>query len=201
MLVIWTWRIWLTWNGSMFWRMYNGTDTRADAFVAGCAIAVFFRLSPPGHFPRLERFLPMLAWALLLAALFTTFFFVQYTSPLYYYAGITFCGIVPGFLWLLVLLRSSGTILHRILERPEPVFLGRIFYGMYLWHFPVVMIMKDQFGAPNLVRFLIGLPLTILLATMSYAYLERHFMRQRPARAAADSGNGRAAGLADGRTQ
>jgi Acyltransferase family len=132
---------------------------------------------------KFERFLPKLAWPLLILATITKFFFVQYMNPLYYYYyyfGITLCGIIPGCLWMLVLLRSSGTILHRLLERPEPVYLGRIFYGMYLWHFPVLMIMKDQFGAPNLVRFLIGFPVIVLLATLSYAYIERHFMRALP---------------------
>ena len=160
-------------------------DTRADAFLVGCALAAFFKLASPGRFPKFERFLPKLAWPLLILATITTFFFVQYMNPLYYYFGITLCGIIPGCLWMLVLLRSSGTILHRLLERPEPVYLGRIFYGMYLWHFPVLMIMKDQFGAPNLVRFLIGFPVIVLLATLSYAYIERHFMRVRPTRSSA----------------
>ena len=178
-LAIWIWRIYLTSTGAPFWRLYNGTDTRADAFVAGCALAVFFKLVPLGRLPRFERFLPKLAWPLLVFCLFTTFFFVEFQNPIYYYVGIALCGIVPGALMLIVLLRSSGTILHYIFERPEPVFLGRIFYGMYLWHFPILMIMKDQFNAPNLVRFLIGFPLTVLMATLSYAYVERHFMRTR----------------------
>jgi peptidoglycan/LPS O-acetylase OafA/YrhL len=145
-LVIMMWRIYLTSQGVKFWRVYNATDTRADAFLVGCALAAFFKLASPGRFPKFERFLPKLAWPLLTLATITTFFFVQYMNPLYYYFGITLCGIIPGCLWMLVLLRSSGTILHRLLERPEPVYLGRIFYGMYLWHFPVLMIMKDQFG-------------------------------------------------------
>ena len=178
-LAIWVWRAYLTSTGVPFWRLYNGTDTRADAFVAGCALAVFFKLAPPGRFPRFEQFLPKLAWPVLVFCLFTTFFFVQFQNPLYYYYGIFLCGIIPGSVLLILILRSSGTIVHRILERPEPVFLGRIFYGMYLWHFPILMIMNDQFGVPNLLRFLIGFPLTVLMATLSYAFIERHFMRTR----------------------
>jgi peptidoglycan/LPS O-acetylase OafA/YrhL len=185
-LAVWMWRIYLTWEGAPVWRLYNGTDTRADAFAVGCALAVVLKLAPAGRFPSFERFLPKVAWPFLVSSLVVTFFFVQWKDAAYYYVGIMLCGALPGSLLLIVLLRSSGTILHRILERPEPVFLGRIFYGMYLWHFPVLMILKDQFHVPNLPRFLIGLALTVLLATLSYAYIERHFMRVRatPTRAA-----------------
>ena len=176
---IWMWRIYLTSSGAPYWRLYNGTDTRADAFVVGSAVAVFLRLAPVGHFPRFERVLPMLAWPVLVFCVLATYFFVTFMNNVYYYVGIAACGIVPGALILLVLLRTSGTILHKIFERPEAVYLGRIFYGMYLWHYPILTIMKDQFGAPNLVRVLIGFPLTVLMATLSYAYIERHFMRTR----------------------
>jgi peptidoglycan/LPS O-acetylase OafA/YrhL len=79
-----------------------------------------------------------------------------------------------------MLIRSSGTICHRIFERPEAVFLGRIFYGVYLWHLPILNAM-GSYGVEWRYRLLFGLPSSIAVATLSYAYLERHFLRQRPA--------------------
>jgi len=191
-LMIWAWRIWLTSTNPPFWRLYNAPDTRADALMVGCALGVVLRMVPPGALPGLERILPKLAWPFLISSLLMTFFYPwQYADPLFYYVGIMLCGVLPGALLVTMLIRSSGTIVHRCLERPEAVFLGKIFYGMYLWHFPVVMMLKDLTGAPNLVRFLLGLPLTVLLATLSYAYIERHFMRVRsvaPARVALAAG-------------
>ncbi len=109
-------------------------------------------------------------------------FFWPYTGPSYnyYYFGSILCGVVPGILALTMLIRSSGTICHRIFERPEAVFLGRIFYGVYLWHLPILNAM-DGYEIGWRYRLLIGLPLSIIVATLSYAYLERYFLRRRPA--------------------
>jgi peptidoglycan/LPS O-acetylase OafA/YrhL len=77
-----------------------------------------------------------------------------------------------------MLTRSSGTILHRIFERPEAIFLGRIFYGIYLWHLPILNFMDSQ-GVGWRCRLLFGLLLSIAFATLSYAYVERHFLLRR----------------------
>jgi peptidoglycan/LPS O-acetylase OafA/YrhL len=39
-LAIWGWRCWITWQGASWNRVYNGFDTRADALLVGCALAV-----------------------------------------------------------------------------------------------------------------------------------------------------------------
>jgi len=179
-LMIWGWRIWLTSTHVPFWRLYNGPDTRADALLVGCTLAVMLKMISPGVGPSLDRLLSKLAWPFLIAAPLLLFFYPwQYNDLRFYHIGIMCCGALPGAVLVTMLVRCSGTIVHRCLERPEAVFLGKIFYGMYLWHFPVVMLLKDLAGAPNLVRFLVGFPLTVLLATLSYAYVERHFMRSR----------------------
>ena len=179
-LTVWAWRIWLTSaNPTHWWRFYNGLDTRMDALMVGCALAVVLRLVPPGACPKLDRVLPKLAWPFLVTSLLAAFFFIPYTNPLYYYVGIMLCGALPGAVLVTMLIRSSGTVVHRLLERPEPVFLGTIFYGMYLWHYPILVVLKEQLGLRYVMQFAIGFPLTVLLATLSYVYIERHFMRVR----------------------
>jgi peptidoglycan/LPS O-acetylase OafA/YrhL len=178
-LGIWVWRVCLAHHGVHWMRMYAALDTRSDALMVGSAMAVILTLAPAGKYPIFDRCLPRLAWPLLLYWGAITVFFWSYDAPSrnYYYFGSMLCGSIPGALALVMLIRSSGTICHRIFERPEAVFLGRIFYGIYLWHYPILYFLKSY--APW-VRLLIGLPLSILIATLSYAYIERHFMRQRP---------------------
>jgi peptidoglycan/LPS O-acetylase OafA/YrhL len=178
-LAIWAWRVCLAYQGVHWMRMYTGLDTRSDALMVGSAMAVILKLVPGGRYPTVDRYLPKLAWPLLLYWVAITFFFWPYSGPSrnYYYFGSMLFGVIPGTLALVMLIRSSGTICHRIFELPAFVFLGRIFYGIYLWHYPILYFMGSL--AP-LERLLIGLPLSILVATMSYAYIERHFMRQRP---------------------
>jgi peptidoglycan/LPS O-acetylase OafA/YrhL len=130
----------------------------------------------------MDQFWPRLAWPLLLYWLTVTFVFWPANGPSYnyYYFGSILCGVVPGALALTMLTRSSGTILHRIFERPEAIFLGRIFYGIYLWHLPILNFLDSQ-GVGWRCRLLFGLPLSIAFATLSYAYVERHFLRRRSA--------------------
>jgi peptidoglycan/LPS O-acetylase OafA/YrhL len=177
---VWAWRAGLNYYGAPWQRLYHALDTRADALMCGSALAVILKLVPPQKHSALDRLWPKLAWPLLLYWVAITFFFwpFQVSQSKYYYFGSILCGVIPGILALTVLIRSSGTICHRIFERPEAVFVGRIFYAVYLWHFPIVYFMFI-YGFQRKYVLFFGLPLSLLIATLSYAYVERHFMRQR----------------------
>jgi len=72
--------------------------------------------------------------------------------------------------------------MHRVYEHPVPVYVGRVCYGLYLYHFPIFLWVK-QWAPPGQVRLmivLVGWPLSLLAATASYFLIERRFMRARP---------------------
>ena len=179
---IWGWRILLVLQGAQPLRLYTALDTRADALMAGCVMAIVLKLVPHGRYPALDRLWPKLAWPLLLYWVVVTFVFWSAKGPSfnYYYFGSMLCGVLPGILAMTMLIRSSGTICHRIFERPEAIFLGRIFYGIYLWHLPILNFM-DSYGIAWRYRLTFGLLLSVAFATLSYAYVERYFLRRRPA--------------------
>lgn len=177
---IWAWRVALVLDGAEWRRLYTAFDTRADALMAGCAMAVVLRLVPHSSSPALDRLWPKLAWPLLIYWRTVTFLFWPADGPSmnYYLFGSMVCGVLPGILALTMLARSHGTIVHRIFEWPVALFLGRIFYGIYPWHLPILNFL-DSYGVWWPLRLAIGLPLSVLAATLSYAYLERHFLRRR----------------------
>ncbi len=186
---IWSWRAWLAFHEVPWQRVYAAFDTRADDLMAGSAMAVILQLLPPGKSAVLDRILPALAWPLLLYWIFITVFFwhPDYPSSPFYYYGSFVCGAVPGIITITMLIRSTGTICHRILERPEAVFLGHIFYGIYLWHFPIVWYLFEH-NIARKYQVMIALPLSILFGTLSYAYIDRYFMRLRSQREPAAPG-------------
>ena len=54
------------------------------------------------------------------------------------------------------------------------MFVGRISYGLYLWHYPLALLVRQHLGVA-------GLPVTLvvsfILAVVSWYLIERPFMR------------------------
>lgn len=101
-----------------------------------------------------------------------------------YLTAVVIFGIIP----LLVLLPAifgaeQGGFVRRTLRHPTLVWLGLISYGIFLWHFPVLGVLRDL-GAQNWVPGL-QFPLvalltflgTVVCAAASFYLIERPLMR------------------------
>jgi len=79
---------------------------------------------------------------------------------------------------VLYLVTKTRTVLHWILERRWLVWVGRISYGLYLWHVPVLG-KAGGFGLPGPLRVVAGFALTFAAAGLSYNLIERRFLRRK----------------------
>jgi len=79
-------------------------------------------------------------------------------------------GSLPGVLFILILTRPTRTVLHFVFEQRPLVFLGRIFYAIYLWHYAIFSILDWHYGFRAGTRALIGLPLVFVLKTLIPAF-------------------------------
>jgi peptidoglycan/LPS O-acetylase OafA/YrhL len=178
-LLFWIWRIWLTWNGASIEHLYGAFDTRADALLIGCALAVLLKAIDIADHPHVWRLcsLAMLPIALgLLAAGFT----MDHTYRWYYYVSPLF-GALPAAIAIVGSLHPDRNVMHRIQEHPVPVFIGRICYGLYIWHFLIFTWIVSWAGEYRYgMVLLVGWPLTFAIATLSFYLIERPFMRARP---------------------
>jgi peptidoglycan/LPS O-acetylase OafA/YrhL len=154
-------------------RIYNGSDTRFDELLTGCALAValeagFLRsrlVSGLGYL-----LLPAIALVLGLIARPTTW-------PRMGRVGWPAVEI-SVMLVMLYLVTHSGTTLHRLLEARWLVWVGRISYGLYLWHVPLI----DKAGGWRLlgpVKTAVGIALTFAVAAVSFRVIERPFLRRK----------------------
>jgi peptidoglycan/LPS O-acetylase OafA/YrhL len=85
---------------------------------------------------------------------------------------------------ILVAHTATGPVtpLLKALAIPLVVYVGRLSYSLYLWHFPVFhALTADALGLPRPVTIVIRLAVTVALAAASYHLVENRFRaRARP---------------------
>ena len=171
------WRCWLAMDGASLARMYNGTDVRLDGLCLGAALAFYRR----GHLQDLgegARTLLTHATPVVALVLFIWGFSASYYDRAWYLWQSQVC-MVLSLVLVAGLVLCRRTVLHPVLELPATVFLGRICYGLYIWHHPIFLIMEDHLKLDLTTRVMVGLPLTFLVATLSYYLIEMPFMTRR----------------------
>ena len=148
-------------------RVYYSSDTRADGLLVGCALAL---LLARGVRPRVRPALVGAAAAVLVAL-------VVVAGPSRYLNAVGVPTVTPWFTAALILLAisSPGLLAARTLA-----WWGDRSYGIYLWHFSLI---RAADNAAHSVPVLIAAGvLGVLVADLSWRYLERPLLRQpRPA--------------------
>jgi peptidoglycan/LPS O-acetylase OafA/YrhL len=158
-------------------RLYVGTDSRADGLFSGCLVALlaFQGLTVRGS---VARFLLRAgAWVALLVLTGLCFCLRSEAAWVMYYGGFT---IVNGCAAVLIaaLIWAPPRLLVQCLELRPLGWVGRVSYGLYIWHILVFHMANHWLGG---VRFLVRLPLalvvTFAVAAVSFYCLERPFLR------------------------
>jgi peptidoglycan/LPS O-acetylase OafA/YrhL len=90
----------------------------------------------------------------------------------YTFFGIAFSGLIC----LLIVLPDSNPI-SKILQLRLLKYLGKISYGMYVWHVLVITLVSFYFDGNVSVQFLMVTLGTILFASVSYFLLEKPFLK------------------------
>jgi len=146
-------------------RVANGTDMRADALLIGCATALAlhagFRLRAP-------VFLVLVAFAVIGWVVVTQ----TNLSPFLYLGGLTLVAVCAAVIIVALLERPLG------LSAKPFVWVGRISYGLYLWHFPIIFLVP--LGWPPPARVVVAMTLTFAAAATSWFLVERRFLRLKP---------------------
>jgi peptidoglycan/LPS O-acetylase OafA/YrhL len=68
-------------------------------------------------------------------------------------------------------------VLHRLLISPAATFVGKISYSLYLWHWPVIVLLRWTTRLDALVWRAVAAFATFVLATASWYYVENPVRR------------------------
>jgi peptidoglycan/LPS O-acetylase OafA/YrhL len=156
-------------------RLYFGTDTRADSLLIGAALGLAFAT---GRLEWARRSLPALApWGL--AVILLIFGLVHRQDAALYLGGYTaiavLVAVVIGGMAL-----APDSPLGRLLSLAPLVAIGRISYGIYLWHWPIFRYLHPaELGLGWFATQLVDIAVTLVAATTSYFLVERPLLRLR----------------------
>jgi len=87
---------------------------------------------------------------------------------------------VAGTMLILVANESKPTLIGRLLSRPSLVFLGKLSFALYLWHWPLLSVARYALDGPlGLQAISIILIATFFLSWLSYILLEHPIRRSK----------------------
>ena len=154
-------------------RIYFGTDTRAFSLLVGVVGAILYpmerlhtKVTPQ------QNVIYSVISLVAIASLITVMIYTSEYNTWLYRGGFLLVAILG-----LIVIISSGkqhTLMSRLLSFKPVVFIGKISYSLYLWHFPVLVLTTpvSEIGNPNIIFVILRVILTFVLATASYLFVE-----------------------------
>ena len=154
-------------------RIYFGTDTRAFSLLVGVVGAILYpmeklhtKVTPQ------QNIMYSVVSLVSIATLITVMIYTSEYNTWLYRGGFLLVAILG-----LIVIISSGkqhTLMSRLLSFKPVVFIGKISYSLYLWHFPILVLTTpvSEIGNPNIIFVILRIILTFALATASYVFVE-----------------------------
>ena len=154
-------------------RIYFGTDTRAFSLLVGVVGALVYpmdKLSSPTNAK--ESVLYSVVSLTSISTLIAIMFYASEYNTWLYRGGFLLVAVLG-----LIIIISSGkqhTFISKALSFRPIVFIGKMSYSLYLWHFPIIVLTTpvSEIGNPNLFYVTLRIILTVIAATLSYLFVE-----------------------------
>ncbi len=153
-------------------RRFNGFDTNAVVLLLGCALAAALHLGLRP--PRTAAMLAALAGVVFLAATAFNGSVRQWTGAEPF--GLALIGVAALTIICFVDRWPVGWAGRTLALRPL-AYLGRISYGIYLWHYPIlIFVIRNLHTRDSLWSVTVLTALTLPVAAASYWFVEAPFL-------------------------
>ncbi len=150
---------------------YWATPARAGEVLVGAALAVVVRRQP-SRTPSATTGLGLIGLGIVLWAAVTW----PSTGGPAYHGALPFLAIASALVIHAALVGERSSMLRTALRLPPVVGVGKISYGVYLYHWPVFLLVDEALGRQSYAtasRFALQVAITIGIALVSYRWLER----------------------------
>lgn len=156
-------------------RVYYGTDTRSFELLIGCALALIWpmkRLSSNRLPYKLKRLLHVTELSAFCILVLCVYFTDEY-EPFLYRGGMFLISITAAV--LIACVSHPSSFLGILLSWRPLRWLGTRSYGIYLWHYPVIVLSTpvQEIGNPVFWHIALKIIATFILAELSYHFIEK----------------------------
>ncbi|MBA3872832.1 MAG: acyltransferase [Anaerolineae bacterium] len=166
----WLWRVILTITVMSYPRVFFSLDTRMDGLLMGCALAILIAINPHQLMKWAHRtpFIPVATVVIIgLMGLITDG--NSTSTPFWSIASVGLLTTITVFYFVI----NPTSWLKSFFELKPLVFVGRISYGLYLWHYIIFKYMTDYLHMSWAGTLIIGGGLALLISLLSYYFIEQ----------------------------
>jgi peptidoglycan/LPS O-acetylase OafA/YrhL len=175
LLIVVSHRLFLFHQGASFRRLYYATDTRADGLLWGCLLAC---LASWDLFPKSRIFEFVLKILAVISGIFLLFLAITMKSsnPILF-KGVFTLATLAITIFITAVVLWPNFLGFSILKLRPLVWIGRISYGLYLWHWAVRGYIFGPQSQPSAGRIVVAVILTFVIASLSFYVIEQPFLK------------------------
>ncbi len=167
-------------GGASVNRLYYGTDTRAQSIMVGAALALLVPMAKDAGWSRQPSRLIGALGIAGAAGLAFCLHAVQGTGPFLYEGGFLLVGLSTAAVVAVTVVRPRD-LLSRLLSWGPLRYTGRISYGLYLYHWPVFLLLTyPRTGLSHLPLLVVRFAVTFAVADLSYRFIETPIRTRQP---------------------
>ena len=153
--------------------LYFRTDVRADALLVGALTAYLWTRG----FVLSRRLLIPAAW---LSLAFVTGCVIRFESTARFFFDGGFTAVAIAVAVMVYAIVEADWLSKRVLTFRPLRAVGRVSYGLYLWHFFVFTIVAEKMGAfSSVTRIATAVGITVAATLFSWFVVEQPFLRRK----------------------
>ena len=154
-------------------RVYYGTDTRAFSLLIGALLAFIWpyqRLTEKSgaKMSSMGRIVFDVIGAVGLVGLIIMIAVTNGFAPFIYRGGLVLCSLLTAV--VIAIIVHPVSLVGKLFSLPPFVWIGKLSYSMYLWHYPIILLMTPNNLVGEAPWWLRLLQLVVVIAVSAFSY-------------------------------